>query len=126
MESNYTYVYILCKNKTRVYKEEYLRLLSLNHFSEMVKDVYTVGRADSCDHILSTQEMRSKWLNVISKEHFRIYKERICNSNETVVYLEDMSQNGTFVDKVRIGRGNRVIIESNSEIALSCATLSSK
>lgn len=90
----------------------------------MVKDVYTVGRADSCDHILSTQEMRSKWLNVISKEHFRIYKERICNSNETVVYLEDMSQNGTFVDKVRIGRGNRVIIESNSEIALSCATLS--
>jgi len=97
---------------------------SLSHFPEMIKDVYTVGRSESCDCILTTQEMKSKWLNVISKVHFRIYKERIHNTNETVVYLEDMSQNGTFVDKVKVGRGNRIIIETNSEIALANVSFS--
>ncbi|XP_011347433.1 serine/threonine-protein kinase Chk2 isoform X2 [Ooceraea biroi] len=85
---------------------------------EMINDSYTVGRSESCDCIFTSNEVQSKWLTVMSKVHFRIYRERICDTDDIVVYLEDLSSNGTFIDKAMVGRGNRVIIESNSEIAL--------
>lgn len=80
---------------------------------------YTVGRATTCELCITEKEMRGKWLGVISKTHFRIYRERIKNTNEIVVYLEDLSHNGTFVDEVLVGTGNRIIIENNSQIALA-------
>jgi len=79
----------------------------------------------SCDIILTNNELQPRYLNVISKVHFRIVRERINNSNEFVVYLEDMSHNGTFVDKIKVGRGNRVIITNNSEIAVAQQRFSS-
>lgn len=85
----------------------------------MAKESYTIGRSTTCDVVFTTNEMKLKWLNIISKVHFRIVRERINNSNEFIVYLEDMSHNGTFVDKIKVGRGNRVIIENNSEIAIA-------
>lgn len=91
----------------------------------MTNDSYTLGRAEDCDIILSRNEMQEKWLNTISKVHFRIYRECINNSNETLIFLEDKSQNGTFVNKVKVGRGNRVILENNSEIAISITSLHS-
>lgn len=36
-----------------------------------------------------------------------------------VVYLEDMSYNGTYVNQNLVGHGKRVIIGNNSEIALA-------
>ncbi|XP_072765279.1 myosin light chain kinase A isoform X2 [Anoplolepis gracilipes] len=86
---------------------------------EMIRDSYTVGRAKSCDIVLTKNEIQEKWLNVISKVHFRIIREHFSNSNEFVIYLEDISCNGTFVDQVLVGRGNRVIITNNSEIAIA-------
>lgn len=93
------------------------------YFTEMVKESYTLGRSPSCDITLTTNEMQLKWLNAISKVHFRIIREHI--NNECVIYLEDMSYNGTFVDKVKVGRGNRVIITNNSEIAVARTNFSS-
>lgn len=85
----------------------------------MSGDVYTLGRAETCDIQITSQLLRENWLSVISKIHFRIYRERISNANETVVYLEDLSQNGTFIDRIKVGYGKRVIIDNNSEISLS-------
>ncbi|XP_029161510.1 serine/threonine-protein kinase Chk2-like [Nylanderia fulva] len=90
---------------------------------EMIKESYTVGRATTCDVVFTINEMQQKYLNIISKVHFRIVREYINNSNEFIVYLEDMSHNGTFVDKVKVGYGNRVIIENNSEIAIAAKHL---
>lgn len=100
-------------------------LQNMFYFTEMVKESYTMGRSTSCDLILTSNEIQLRWLNIISKVHFRIVRERIKNSNEFVIYLEDMSHNGTFVDKVKVGRGNRVIIENNSEIAVAQKNFSS-
>ncbi|XP_020296847.1 ovarian-specific serine/threonine-protein kinase Lok-like [Pseudomyrmex gracilis] len=85
---------------------------------------YTLGRSEHCDIHICTDHVNLKWLNVISKVHFSIYRDKINNTNETVVYLEDKSQNGTFVNKVKVGRGNRVIIENKAEIALAKETFS--
>ncbi|XP_032683989.1 ovarian-specific serine/threonine-protein kinase Lok-like [Odontomachus brunneus] len=88
----------------------------------MSGDVYTLGRAETCDIHVTSQLMNKQWLNAVSKVHFRIYRECINNTNETVVYLEDLSSNGTYIDKVKVGCGNRVIIDNNSEISLSTSS----
>lgn len=85
----------------------------------MSGDVYTLGRAETCNIIMNSSIMKENWLNTISKVHFRIYREHIGNTNETVIYLEDTSSNGTFVDKVLVGRNKRVILDNHSEISLS-------
>lgn len=91
----------------------------------MIKDtVYTLGRSPSCDICLTSNELQSKQLSVISKTHFRIYKERVGNTNEIVVYLEDSSHNGTYVNQELVGHGRRVIIGNNSEIALAKSSFS--
>lgn len=87
---------------------------------DMMKDTgYTVGRSPTCDIHLTANEIGTKYLNVISKVHFRIYRECISNSNEIVVYLEDLSHNGTYVDHCLVGHGKHVVIGNNSEIALA-------
>lgn len=80
---------------------------------------YTLGRSPDCDICLTIKELHPRKLGVISKTHFRIYRERINSANETVVYLQDLSHNGTFVDDDLVGLGKRVIIENNSRIALA-------
>lgn len=97
----------------------------MSYFPELVRESYTLGRSMSCDIILTNNELTQRYLSVISKVHFRLIRERINNSNEFVVYLEDMSHNGTFVDKIKVGRGNRVIITNNSEIAVAQQKFSS-
>ncbi|XP_068968652.1 ovarian-specific serine/threonine-protein kinase Lok-like [Bombus flavifrons] len=86
---------------------------------EMTKDVYTLGRAESCDICVTSNELKPKWLSVMSKIHFKITREYIGNGNDAIVYLEDLSQNGTFVNKKKIGRGNKIILESNDIISLA-------
>lgn len=84
----------------------------------MYKDAYTLGRSEYCDICLTKDVMRENYLILVSKRHFRIYRERI-SKNETVVYLEDLSRNGTYVDQILVGYGKRVIIDNNSDISLS-------
>ncbi|KAL6260206.1 hypothetical protein P5V15_007741 [Pogonomyrmex californicus] len=92
---------------------------------ELTRDSgYTLGRSENCDIRLTTNEMRETWLKVVSKVHFRIYRERINNTNEIVVYLEDLSYNGTYVDRRLVGCRNRIIIENNSIISIAREDLS--
>lgn len=86
----------------------------------MTKNVYTLGRSESCDICVTRNELKPKWLSVMSKVHFRITREFIDGStNDAVVYLEDLSQNGTFINKEKVGRGKKVVLESNDVISLA-------
>ena len=87
---------------------------------EMTNDVYTLGRSESCDICVTRNELKPKWLSVMSKTHFKITREYINgNTNDAVVYLEDLSQNGTFVNKEKVGKGKKVVLESNDVISLA-------
>ncbi|KYN17642.1 Serine/threonine-protein kinase Chk2 [Trachymyrmex cornetzi] len=99
-------------------RRPYLRSL------EMRATGYTLGRSPSCDICLTSNELQIRQLSVISKTHFRIYRERVGNTNEIVVYLEDLSHNGTYVNQELVGHGRRVIIGNNSEIALAKSSFS--
>ena len=59
---------------------------------------------------------------VISKVHFQISRERCFLSSgmeDEVIYLIDLSQNGTFVNSNLIGKGNRTILVNNDLVAVA-------
>lgn len=82
------------------------------------KDNYIFGRDASCDICFNTPKIsKLPVFGTISKIHFVIYKEK--NADSTLVFIEDKSSNGTFVNGNKIGRGKKRILKNNDEIALS-------
>ncbi|XP_046427711.1 ovarian-specific serine/threonine-protein kinase Lok [Neodiprion fabricii] len=90
---------------------------------EMTMNEYTLGRAAHCNICLTEQHLDSKkWWGVISKLHFRITRVIVSpGTNDMVVYLEDTSHNGTFVNKLLVGKGKRIILEHGDVIGLAQA-----
>lgn len=88
--------------------------------SEMVKNEYLIGRAPHCDLIFG-KGLSEDFLLYISKEHFRVKRVLVSNSNENdyAVHLTDLSFNGTFLNGRRIGKGQSSILENNDEISLA-------
>lgn len=86
---------------------------------EMTKDEYTFGRSENCDVCITENEFQGKFHKLISKVQFKIIREYISdNTNDTVIYLIDLSSNGTFVNKQLIGKGKKIVIESNDTIGV--------
>ncbi|XP_012275239.1 serine/threonine-protein kinase Chk2 [Orussus abietinus] len=118
---------VLTQSQDLVNSQELLyswgRLFSNNDYFqtiEMSKGEYTLGRSPSCD-IHVAQDSKLKWTSTVSKVHFRIIKESISDTNDMVVYLEDLSHNGTFVNKILVGQKKRVVLENNDMISITQA-----
>lgn len=75
-----------------------------------------VGRMPSC-HIVLDSSIPSDIRGQMSKEHFRIRRE-VLQSNE-IVYIDDLSFNGTYVNGRRIGKGRSVVLKKNDSISLA-------
>lgn len=61
------------------------------------------------------------FLPLLSFLFFFLFEE-MGPKNAYVAYIEDHSANGTFVNRELIGKGKRLPLTHNSEIALSVAT----
>ncbi|XP_038201559.1 serine/threonine-protein kinase Chk2 isoform X2 [Arvicola amphibius] len=98
------------------------RLWSLQDgFSNLdcVSDNYWFGRDKSCEYCFDGPLLRkTEKYRTYSKKHFRIFRE-MGPKNSYIVYIEDHSGNGTFVNTELIGKGKRRPLSNNSEIALS-------
>ncbi|XP_053181294.1 serine/threonine-protein kinase Chk2 [Scomber japonicus] len=79
-----------------------------------VEDQYLFGRDSKCDYVLDDpNEPGSKRFRIYSKKHFRIYRE---NSQ---VFVEDYSNNGTFVEGQLVGQKRKFPLFNNAVLALS-------
>ncbi|XP_042877054.1 serine/threonine-protein kinase Chk2-like [Penaeus japonicus] len=97
------------------------RLLSVREnvsVYNLSKNSYTFGRGDA-DHQFTKDHFDNALLPAISKIHFRVSRET--NTGNEVVLLEDLSCNGTFVNKKQVGRGKKVVLQNNDEISLAHA-----
>ncbi|EGW02427.1 serine/threonine-protein kinase Chk2 isoform X1 [Cricetulus griseus] len=98
------------------------RLWSLQEgFSNLdcINDNYWFGRDKSCEYCFDGPLLRrTDKYRTYSKKHFRIFRE-MGPKNSYIVYIEDHSGNGTFVNTELIGKGKRLPLSNNSEIALS-------
>ncbi|CAG2053481.1 unnamed protein product [Timema podura] len=91
--------------------------------AKLVKDVTTCGRASTCDIVITDEEANEKVLGTISKKHFRILKKTFTVDGDTRynVFLEDLSSNGTFINKNLVGKGSEVKLHTNDRISISSA-----
>nr|CAD7403649.1 unnamed protein product [Timema cristinae] len=81
------------------------RATSVLGISGLMKDVYTVGR-DGCDILVPYDHAD------VSRKHFTITKK------ESLVYLEDSSTFGTFINGARSGKGKKATLKHNDRISL--------
>ncbi|XP_071446457.1 serine/threonine-protein kinase Chk2-like [Hetaerina americana] len=87
-----------------------------NDIIELENDAYTFGRLSSCD-IVFFKNMSNDNLQLVSKIHFKLTRVQL--ASVFVVYLEDMSSNGTYVNCKKIGKGNKVPLTNNDLISLA-------
>ncbi|XP_060894185.1 serine/threonine-protein kinase Chk2 [Labrus mixtus] len=81
---------------------------------DCVEDQYLFGRDSKCNYVLDDPDERgSKKFRIYSKKHFRIYREG------SEVFVEDFSNNGTFIDGILIGKDKRLPLVNNAVLALS-------
>ncbi|XP_076010313.1 serine/threonine-protein kinase Chk2 isoform X2 [Genypterus blacodes] len=81
---------------------------------DCLEDQYLFGRGSKCNYILDDLDHRgSQSFRIYSKKHFRIYREG------NTVYVEDFSNNGTFVDGTLIGRDRKLPLVNNAVLSLS-------
>ncbi|XP_028851689.1 serine/threonine-protein kinase Chk2 isoform X2 [Denticeps clupeoides] len=79
-----------------------------------VEDEYWFGRDHKCQYAFDDpQILMSPLYKTYSKRHFRIFREN------NIVFIEDNSGNGTFLDGILIGRGKRVPLANTAELALA-------
>lgn len=78
-------------------------------FAIPVKGVVQVGRHErECQ--LQIKDLRA------SSVHFRLWVVRFNVDSPPFTYLADTSKNGTFVNKLKVGRGNVVLLNDGDEI----------
>ncbi|KAJ8415296.1 hypothetical protein AAFF_G00422760 [Aldrovandia affinis] len=95
------------------------RLLPMERGFKMhncIEEDYWFGRDKACHYCFNDPIMRlSEKYTTYSKKHFRVFRE------QNIVYIEDMSGNGTFVDGILVGKGKRRPLANNAVIALTQA-----
>ncbi|XP_036402839.1 serine/threonine-protein kinase Chk2-like [Megalops cyprinoides] len=78
------------------------------------EDEYWFGRDRTCHYCFNDPILRaSEKFTTYSKKHFRIFRE------QDIVYIEDTSGNGTFVDGILVGKGKKLPLANNAELALT-------
>ncbi|KAM9330827.1 serine/threonine-protein kinase Chk2 [Gastrophryne carolinensis] len=87
----------------------------LNH--DCINDDYVFGRDKRCDYTFDKPIInKTERYKTYSKRHFRIFREAGLSA---VAYIEDLSGNGTFLNKQLIGQRKKMPLTNNAEIALS-------
>ncbi|KAL8179955.1 UNVERIFIED_CONTAM: hypothetical protein K2H54_000767 [Gekko kuhli] len=107
------------------YEEEFSLVDNLWSFEifaptpDCLKNEYWFGRDPSCDYSFTRLNVADTELyKQYSKKHFRIFREP-GPRNSHVAYIEDHSANGTYVNGQRLGKGNKLPLTHNAEIALA-------
>ncbi|CAH8582086.1 unnamed protein product [Schistosoma rodhaini] len=85
---------------------------------DLINESYTFGRGDDCSFrfVLDMFDGSSQFTTV-SKLHFKIVLESM--SDNPLVFIHDLSSNGTFVNGSKIGRGKKQPLNNNDEISVS-------
>ncbi|KAF7270952.1 hypothetical protein GWI33_016110 [Rhynchophorus ferrugineus] len=81
---------------------------------DLIGESFTFGRSETCTVVITSNQFQRRVVN-ISKLHFSI--ERSVEDN--LVYITDLSKNGTFVNKIQLGKGSRRILKNDDRIAVS-------
>ncbi|KAG5896977.1 hypothetical protein JTB14_018492 [Gonioctena quinquepunctata] len=82
---------------------------------DLVAPDLVLGRSEECDIVIHKAKFLEEQLIYVSKEHFIIQRDF---EDEYIVYIHDLSKNGTYVNNVLIGRHKKMILQNNDSIAV--------
>ncbi|CAH8856153.1 unnamed protein product [Trichobilharzia szidati] len=89
---------------------------------ELSNDFYTFGRGDDCSFkFVPDMFDGAAQFTTISKLHFKIVLDTLGDS--PLVFIHDLSSNGTFVNGCKIGRNKKRPLNNNDEISVSLKNL---
>eukprot|EP01102_Stenamoeba_stenopodia_P019877 TRINITY_DN7598_c0_g1_i1.p1 TRINITY_DN7598_c0_g1~~TRINITY_DN7598_c0_g1_i1.p1 ORF type:complete len:522 (+),score=113.56 TRINITY_DN7598_c0_g1_i1:345-1910(+) len=92
------------------------RLVSLSAVvdsQDLFENEFTIGRGPTCTLPL-------KNVNVISHLHCKFTREPGDTAKDDIVFLEDLSTNGTFVNGEKLGKNNKILMTNGTEVMV-CA-----
>lgn len=93
-----------------------------SYFAALSSPECLVGRSNKCNLILG-EEIDHVTRSQFSKEHFKIYRAPLSASSDLkVVYLDDLSFNGTYINGKKLGKGRSAILRNNDVISLALPT----
>ncbi|CAH0563333.1 unnamed protein product [Brassicogethes aeneus] len=80
---------------------------------DLVSDAVSLGRAEYCDIVIVKNRFPDHIVFHISKEHFVISKQA-----GGPVFITDLSKNGTFINRQKVGRNNKYVLQNNDIISV--------
>lgn len=80
----------------------------------MIDRQFFLGRSKECDVSLTSDNFNPNLLKTISKSHFLLTHDE----KDETVYITDLSKNGTFINENQVGRGKKMILQNDDEIAV--------
>ncbi|CAG9812404.1 unnamed protein product [Phaedon cochleariae] len=78
------------------------------------KDTIKVGRSPNCDVVMEENKMNRNYLASVSKVHFTL----TLDSETNVLYLTDLSKNGTFISGTRAVKHTKIRLKDKAQIAI--------
>lgn len=76
-----------------------------------------LGRAVTCDFVMTKNIIDHETLKNVSKQHFLIKRDPSKAMMPAIIY--DLSYNGTFINGTKIGKGKSRVLDDNDEIAVT-------
>lgn len=78
---------------------------------------YRIGRAPTCELPVTEHDVGTELCTKISKIHCRLYRDTF--DDQHLVFLEDLSLNGTYVNNKKVGKNERILLHHTAEISLA-------
>ncbi|KAI8505272.1 Checkpoint kinase 2 [Branchiostoma belcheri] len=86
---------------------------------DLIEEEYRFGRDSKANYSFDSPAIKkSMYFQAYSKNHFRIYREKVSDTCYNV-FLEDTSSNGTFLNGDKVGKHKKQLLRNNDEIALA-------
>ncbi|CAG9102216.1 unnamed protein product [Plutella xylostella] len=86
-------------------------------YYDLIKPEFTLGRALNCSFVMKKDIIKDDIIKNVSKLHFVL--KRDTSEPLSPAIITDLSYNGTYVNNVKIGKGNSRVLDDNDEIAIT-------
>ncbi|KAL3313899.1 Checkpoint kinase 2 [Cichlidogyrus casuarinus] len=84
---------------------------------DLCKEETTFGRGLECDYVFQAESFDTIIFAALSKVHFIIYRDN--SSKSPLIFIKDLSSNGTFLNGKKIGKGKQSPLNNTDKISLA-------
>ncbi|XP_045448052.1 ovarian-specific serine/threonine-protein kinase Lok-like [Melitaea cinxia] len=86
-------------------------------YYDLIQPEFTLGRALTCTFPMTKDIIKENIIKNVSKQQFIIKRDLSESLNPAII--TDLSHNGTFINGVRIGKGNSRVLDDNDVISVT-------